>query len=290
MQAAFTEMLNAPGQMQRLLAALAAQQSYQFPENPSPPGVDPHLSSLTSYDPQLDFSRVFNVDPDLTSSTFDFDSQHTPPTIAPSATVLPAPQDTVASYDPLVDHVNQFHKNYKDAQEIDKDVNVLHNSINSLIESFGLDPSLIAAPSTTATLNPQNPQADPSVDTSSPFPSALDPAIDAGEAEDVSPVDFDFDAFLNEFSNTDGGDFTDHLESPAFQDEVPSPSSSSKSTYLDSPTPVLADNSGVVKSNPPIPTSTNTRKRKSDVAQLDNTKSSSSIKQVNSGTKSKKKR
>src|ERR1700733_6818364 len=47
----------------------------------------------------------------------------------------------LASYDSLTEDNNRLQKTYRDAAEIEEDVNALHTSINSLIESLGLDPN-----------------------------------------------------------------------------------------------------------------------------------------------------
>src|ERR1700733_13386050 len=49
----------------------------------------------------------------------------------------------LASYDSLTEDHNRLQKTYRDAAEIEQDVNALHTSINSLIESLGLEPGVM---------------------------------------------------------------------------------------------------------------------------------------------------
>jgi hypothetical protein len=283
-QVALSEMLNSPVQLQRLLAALSAQQGYQIPDQLPPPGtidqqldqvplLTPSQSQLTSYDPQLDFSRALHADTAFPYTIPDFSSP-APPSTTP---------DAITAYEPLADHASRVHKTYKDTQEIDKDVNVLQNSINSLIESFGLDPSIVNPPqSTSTTLDPLS-----SAITTDPTATAL--AMDATNGGDA---DFDFDAFINGFTATDtnGNDFADQTDSSAFLDEVPSPSDRSATASpisLRHHSPVISNNNVTATAAPTTTSTRRDRKRKSDVAQLDNTKSSTMF---NSEAKAKKKR
>jgi hypothetical protein len=254
MQAAFAEMLNSPGQMQRLLAALSAQQNFQIPDPMPPPDAEPppvaSSSQLTSYDPNLDFTRGFPEDP---HSVLGYLS----PSDLLASSSLKGP-DTIAPYDPLAHNAARLQKTYKDAQEIDKDVNALHMSITSLIESLGLDPDAISAPPTQDGIA----TGEPAIDTSS-LTSGMDMSHD-----DPTTTDFDFlGTFLNGFSGDT--DYGDQVDSTAFLDEVNSDAASPVSLRHD--TPVLQ-------------TTKPSRKRNSDVAELDRESTKSTN---NSGPKKK---
>jgi heat shock transcription factor len=252
MQAAFTDMLNPPSQMQRLLAALASQPAYSIPDLPgSEPQTTP--SKLTSYDHPYDLYRRFSGEPNNSLN---------PVALLTSSPLAEA--DAAAQYQHVAEDTSRLQGAYKDAEDIVKDVNILESSITSLIESLGLDPSVLTPnPTPNTDLPPDAPAANIASMSSGPDESNGDP----------SALDFDFDAFLNEFSGTgDENNYIDQADSTSFLDEVPTPSDGRASPIINH------------HNSPKI-----TRKRTSDVADLDqqNTKSSN---YTLSGTKTKRKR
>jgi len=243
-------MLQPPGQIQRLLAALASQPSYSIPDSTAP-GVEPqpNSSQLTSYENPYDFYRGFSGEP---NGSFN-------------PVALLTETDAVAQHQHLAEDTSRLQESYKDAEEIDKDVNALQSSITSLIESLGLDPNI---------MDPgQIPNAGALPDAPAVNTAPLSPGLDGTNA-DSSALDFDFDAFLNEFSgNGEENNYIDHIDSTAFLDEVPSPDSKAS--------PVTS----IHHDSPNFSTKT-TRKRKSDIADMDQQHTKSS----NYGAKSKKKK
>jgi len=261
LQAAFTDILHQPGQMQRLLAALSSQPTYALPD-PSAPVIEPKATSsqLTSYDPPYDFYREFSGEP---ASAFN---------PVPLLTSLNQPEtDDTGRSEAVAEDASRIQKTYQDADEIHKDVNALQSSITSLIESLGIDTSVMSANQVPNGV-PDPPPASTPIPTSASLSSGMDESN-----TDTSNLDFDFHAFLNEFSgNGDEDNYIDHVDSTAFLDEVPSPSDgASPVTNLRHDSPIFS-----AKTSPP-------RKRKSDIAELDqqHTKNSNP-----SGTKSKRKR
>jgi hypothetical protein len=276
MQAAFQEIFNSPGQMQRLYAAFSSQPTFPISET----GADHNqaTSQLTSYDPFHDPSRMFQ---DESSSSDLLNNRF-------SAMDMSKSLDAITPHDPLVQGTVRLHKSSKDAQDIDNHVNALNTSINSLIESLGLEPTLLNSGSNTVlptsssssssassslALDPTTTTAvgggvDPVVESSSVVNPIIGSALAAGANDDIGITpELDYNAFLNEFSGAT--DYGDQLDSTAFLDEVnsvddgatPAPSLRGESPSV--PTTIAAT-TPVSRS----PTSTG-RKRKSDVMELD---------------------
>jgi len=293
LQSAFAQMLQSPGQMQRLLAALASQSINPMPEPPPAPGIQQSSQQLQHYDPFIDYSRGYNPE------------QNNPQYVPASSVPLPVVSsplhrsDQLASYDHLAEDHNRLQKTYRDAAEIEQDVNALHTSINSLIESLGLEPGV---------MDPSHgqdghTQAQPAVnphDTIMPSSSGL-----GGEAQgDPSVQDFDFDQFLTDLTlhgdeNTDYTQFADKLDQSTRNDgsaPINDPSPEQLTAFLDE---VQSTSDGTVSpvtsfrhDSPEIQPKRGS-KRKSDVAGILTEEYSTgrrSNKQSSPTTKSKRKR
>jgi hypothetical protein len=281
LQSTFTEVLNTPGQLQRLLAALGSAQSqptYPISDPQPPPQPDPN-SQLMAVGPHspYDFGHGFTSDVEhapLLSSTAD--------------------DTSMAHIDPLADNADRIHGNYQDTAEIEKDVNALHTSINSLIESLGLDPNILSS----------GPTHDPGAGV-----GVEDPGMNLSSAIDdtgIGSQDIDFDSLWSQFApdgneHTDYQEFTDRLNNDptataadvsqlpptAFLDEINSPSEGTAS-----PTTTFHHTSPEV-TRPT--TTTKSKKRKSDTAGMnelgDHTKSTKTGSTTNSpGSRGKRKR
>jgi hypothetical protein len=176
MQAAFQHLLQSPGQVQRLLQLLSSN-----PTSGSTPISTPITSTSQSgsWTPpaSLDFPQLAQLalydnsigGPSTNALTFDGKDA-----IGPSTTQLADDQARLA-------------RSYHDASEIDADVDVLQATINALIDNMGLDPAALTNTSTTST----HPLPVPSSDEMPPAQSA---------------ADFDFEAFLTSFANTQEGE------------------------------------------------------------------------------------
>jgi hypothetical protein len=177
MQAAFQQLMQSPGQVQRLLQLLssgstnvptpistpiagAAQSGSWTP----PASLDlPQLAQLALYENSIGGGN---------NNVLTFDHENV---VGPSSTQLADDEARLAC-------------SYHDAGEIDADVDVLQANINTLIENMGLDSSALGTTSADST----HPQP--------PLPSS-------GEMPPAQPAaDFDFEAFLTAFANAQDGE------------------------------------------------------------------------------------
>jgi hypothetical protein len=171
MQVAFQQLLQSPGQVQRLLQLLSSSST-----NGSAPISAPITGTAQpgSWTPpaSLDFPQLGQLalyDNGI-GNALTFDSKNT---VGPSTTQLADDQARLA-------------RSYHDASEIDADVDVLQDNINALIENMGLDPALTNI-STASTHSP-------------PVPSS------GGIPPAQTAADFDFEAFLTAFANVQEGE------------------------------------------------------------------------------------
>ncbi|PPQ91364.1 hypothetical protein CVT25_004131 [Psilocybe cyanescens] len=227
-----------PVQIQQLLASLAAQ----------PPLSDPNLSTSSNPSSTINPSAT-NMSGLLTSyhqpSSFDFtinpsshiNNQPTFPNLShpmgstdglipfdqyvpESAT--PDQNSNISVSNPQQAHEDRMDRQWQAAEDIDKDVNALNSSINSLIQTFGLDPSILGE---NAGMGNTGQDMDDDMQGTN------------GDGSN-SAADFDFDSFFNHLSSgsgvngmematdnpvTNGVDYNDM--STAFLDEVQTPSS-----------------------------------------------------------------
>jgi len=208
----------APFQLQQLLASLASQtitdpsSSSSVPDNINPSAA----STLTQYQPSVfDFSQpspIISSD-DLISFN-QYDPQ--PPGNAKNSVIAPGQQ-----HEPMVQ------RQWQETEDIDKDVNAINTTINSFIETFGLDPTLLEG-----------------VDHNESSPALG--SSNGGNNSTMAPSnsDFDFDMFLNNLAGSGqpgsniGMDYgsiaassgVGDLTNTSFLDEVLTPATSSDMT------------------------------------------------------------
>jgi hypothetical protein len=220
MNNAFAQMLQSPTQMQRLLAALASQSINPMQDQPSSqPGMQ-SSQQLQPYDPPIDYSRAYN--PDQANSAFA-------PASSPLPIVSPQP-DGVISFDHIAENEDRLQRTYTDVAEIEEDVDALHTSINSLIESLGLDPDVLAS----SHAQDAQPHQQASVN---PHDTLMSSGLDETQG-DQSGQDFDFDAFLTDLTregdgNTDYTHFADKLDPSARSEPINDPSPEQLTAFLD---------------------------------------------------------
>ena len=129
-QTAIQQVLNNPQQMQRLMQALATQPNFPITPSPDPPYIPPQpTAQLTPYAP-YDYNRFR---PELPVAT-----QVPPSTLPLLSQSIPA-HDDGSSFDPLLENTSRLQKTYRDAVEIEADMDVLQSSLNSLIHDLGMD-------------------------------------------------------------------------------------------------------------------------------------------------------
>jgi hypothetical protein len=291
LQSAFAQMLQSPAQMQRLLAALASQSMNSMPEPPPIPGMQPP-QQLQHYDSAIDYTRGYNPE--------QVHPQYAPESAVPLP-VMSSPlnrSDGLVSYDHIAEDHNRLQKTYMDAAEIEDDVDALHTSINSLIESLGLDPNVMES-SHNQDVHPHEQSAVIPHDT---VLSSSD--LGGGGEGDPSAQDFDFDQFLTDLTrhgdeNTDYAHFADQLDQSTRNDAsatINDPSAEQLNAFLDE---VQSTSDGTVspvtsfRHESPESQLKRGSKRKSDVAGISTEEHSTgrrSNKQSSPGTKLKRKR
>ena len=206
-QAAIQHIMSSPSQLQRLMQAFASQQPIP---NLHPDNVAPHTgaSAVQAYDPsQQDFSRWFNVPSSPIPSA---SSPAAPPILTPLHT------DDHSQLQLLLDDQQRLQKSYRDASEIDADMDMLQSSINSLIHNLGIDPTSITVPpheepvSPTSPTSPNHPDADGHANG---FPVSLPPDSftnglggmhGLGDGPDSSQPDYLLDSLLSQIGDGHG--------------------------------------------------------------------------------------
>jgi hypothetical protein len=249
---------------------------------PPPPTQPPSDSQLTTFDTGYDFMRHFNSDINLGH----FPQSHAG-TTPNSASLLPVhADDTLPHLDPLIDSSDRLHKTYKDTEDINKDVDALHTSIHSFIESLGLDPSLINGPDPGPDHAQQQNQQENSMDVMNALqqPQHQDPVVSTAP-------EFDFDTLWSQIApiNDESAAAADYNQ--VFADSIHSvvdPSSlhdrqlgdsiaaaADRFAMLDEVASAASDGTASPSTPSTTTKSTRRRKRKSDVVEMDNTNSSS---------------
>ena len=174
------------------------------------------------------------------------------------------PSDDATTLNALAQNSSQLQNTYKDASDIEADVNNLQANIDSLIESFGLDAN------TAATLRGENIlHADDDIVSSVGPSTGTIPAPQ--QYDNVMGGDtFDFDAFLldphNMHPQTDFNTMQNGADRiGAFLDEVRSVSNDSEVT---APTPESTIGGGLEEGDSNGKVGVGGKKRKSDVVEL----------------------
>ncbi|KAF8122802.1 hypothetical protein EV363DRAFT_1230315 [Boletus edulis] len=220
-QTALTSVLNSPTQMQKLLAALAAQSISPdvFPSAPQPHpqqhliAPSPYNSNSQQYAPSTspgpgNIHPNVNMSPRL-PSTFDYTENNALSPFTLPLLERPSEPDPFA----LQEQDDQLQRTYKTTAEIDDDMDELQTNIQSLIQSLGIDPTTLDSviPAETVT------GIGGGGGTSAPLP--------AGDMDM-----FDFDSFLMDMprANEEDGDFDKLAEeldpSTVVAPKVPDPS------------------------------------------------------------------
>jgi heat shock transcription factor len=250
------------------------------------------LQQLQHYGPPVDYSQGFYPE--------QINPQYNPTSSAPLPVVSPPlhQSDGLTSYDHVAEDDSRLQKTYRDAAEIEEDVNALHSSINSLIESLGLDPNVV--------------ESAHGQDAHSHGQSAVNPHDTVISADglgsemhgDISGQDFDFDQFLTDLTrhgdeNTDYTQFADKLDQSARNDgsaAINDPSPEQLTAFLDevqSPSDGTVSPVASFRNESPEIQPKRGSKRKSDIAGISAEEHSTgrrTNKQTSPGTKSKRKR
>jgi len=232
MQAAFQQLMQSPGQVQRLLQLLSSG-STNVPTPISTPITGAAQSGSWTPPASLDLPQLAqlalyeNSIGGASNHVLTFDNED----IGPSTTQL-------------ADDEARLARSYYDAGEIDADVDALQANINVLIENMGLDSAALATTSADST-HPQPPLL------SSEMPPAQ------------SAADFDFEAFLTAFANAqDGEGGATNVNADAVVNDKTSTSGSAPGSV--SASGIGMDTTNVFSEQPVIVG----RKRTSDVAGL----------------------
>ncbi len=205
----------APFQLQQLLASLASQTITDSSSSSSVP-TDTTTNTLTQYQPPVfDFSQSSPIlSSDGLISFNQYDPQ--PPGDANHSIVAPGQQ-----------HEPTIQRQWQETEDIDKDVNAINTTINSFIQTFGLDPTLLEG-----------------VDHNETPPTLSSSTGGNNSTMAPSNSDFDFDMFLNNLSGSGqsgsntGVDYgsiaassgVGDLTNTSFLDEVHTPAASSAMT------------------------------------------------------------
>jgi heat shock transcription factor len=165
-----------PSQLQQLLASLAAQTLTDAPTISPSESVNPSAtSSLTQYQPHFDFSQTnpsFNQLP-IVDGLISFDNYEPQ---------LPGDVAHSVVHSGQQEHEQGMEKQLRGAEVIGKDLSTVDTSINTLIQHFGLDPSLFDG-----------------LDQNQSEMNEPTEVVNASHASTVS--EFDFDSFFNNLSN-----------------------------------------------------------------------------------------
>lgn len=128
---AIQQVLTNPQQMQRLMQALAAQPNFPTAPPPDTGYMPPQpTAQLMPYAP-YDYNRFRH---DLPVAT-----QIPPSTLPMLGPSIPA-HDDGPSFDPLLENASHLEKTYRNAGDIEADMDVLQSSLNSFIRDLGMDP------------------------------------------------------------------------------------------------------------------------------------------------------
>ena len=209
-QVALTQVLNSPSQMQKLLHALQSQSISpdMFTHQPQQQLIAPYDG--THYGSDNSSNTAMDVHTDhFRTPPYDFSTAvaNAPPSPF-SLSLLGGGGDDASDADQLIPfekHDERLEKTYRTAAEINHDVNELQSSINSLIQTLGLDPGSLD-------VSGHHEHTDGVGDlngnsTSAMNGSSISNGVGLGGEGDMDMFtnngpDFDFDAFLMDMPRT----------------------------------------------------------------------------------------
>lgn len=259
--------LNSPQQLQKLMGVLNLQQGF-----PSGPALDmSHIqpsNMMSSMGSSLSQGPLFSPTPP--PSNFSEPSHD-------SSSYLPLLRnEDNANFGPLLDNTTRFQTAYKDASDINADVDSLQSSIDALIENLGLNPSNLDNPRLGNDIS--HPDEDPILnrETSSNtvFQDPHDPHLTQGGS---AIPDFDVDAFLRELNKQNSTE-VDNFDSSLLNGSSSAGTTSDQlSAYVDEvasqsdPASPATARVSLDEAPPPVEIKTQgkkNQKRKSDVAEI----------------------
>lgn len=305
--------MNSPTQLQQLLNMLNLQQTLPTPTpfdlNTQPDIPNPYFSNQPQQVQQPPPSGPLLSMPNNPHPFVNPDAQ--------TMSLLHNDDATNFNFEPFLANEAQLQKSYKDASDISAEVDAMQASLDSLIENLGLDPAEIAASvhesgehaalegnpvlssvlnDNTETHSSSNSNTTTTLSNASSVPStALNTDGSINTANDQfqgSIPDFDFNAFITEFSkqqsaDTCGADFNTFSSEPldfdltndssttspqlsAFVDEVSNPSDTSSPTmnraqFIEEPIVITSASTPTSVSKNTNASDKKGRKRKSDV-------------------------
>jgi hypothetical protein len=252
-QTTLNHLLSNPAQMQKLLQALANQPNFQIPS--VPPSDDPvpsapatpmvmHGPNRPSFDPSGHWiSHSYAPSPPSIALMSPTAANASTPS-AQSAHVPPS--SALASYEPLTHESEKLQRTWNSAHDIESDVDALQSSLNQLITQMGFDPS-----QQTNDIAPADP----------------------------TTADFDFDTFLNDFTQQSstsmtGMQPTDEANYSGFSGldhvDVDGADPADLTAFLDEVASQASDTHSQKSANMNVPDSPPRKKRKSDVSNANN--------------------
>lgn len=249
------------------------------PPSDSAPMVHPEgTSQLTPFDPNYNEYSRYRTDFPISAPA--------PQASLPLLNMSIQDGDEVPSMEPLLDNASRLQKTYRDAAEIEADMDVLQSSINSLISNLGMDPNAImpashdpddlahgsAAPAMDG-MHTNGVHANGMNGMNGSFTNGMhaDPSLLTtldGTHEDASP-DLFLESLLNGMSGGDGNadysDVTDRYDPSTKIDgtRVGDASTEQLTAFLDE----VSDTASPLTNSPDLKPA-NMHKRKSDVADL----------------------
>lgn len=132
-QAAIQQVLSNPVQMQRLMQALSTQQNHPLAAPSDPPSYGAQQSAqITPYNAAYNDYNRYRSDLSVPNAPL--------PLLSTTSS-----GDDVMPFEPLLDNASRLEASYRDAMDIEADMDVLQTSLNSLINDLGIDPQTLTA-------------------------------------------------------------------------------------------------------------------------------------------------
>ncbi|KAI0723858.1 hypothetical protein C8T65DRAFT_90794 [Cerioporus squamosus] len=182
-QAAIQHMMSSPGQFQKMMQAFANQQPVANMATPAD-AMHNNASAIAAYEPNgNDYARWFT--PSVPSTSAAAMSQPLLASVHP---------DEHSQLQLLLDENNRLQKSYRDATEIDADMDMLQSSINSLIQNLGIDPTSLS------------PQQDDPVSQTSPHAPHMNGNMSGPPPTNGYGAHLPHDSFVNGFGGLHGLD------------------------------------------------------------------------------------